>query len=191
MFFRLLSVHIRLMSGRGIRMRRLEDASFQEMIHEHNDYLLQLSYLYVKDWNAAEDIVQEVFIQYWMKSAQFRERSSLRTYLTRMTINRCKDYLKSWRYRTQIVTNVFTEIIRPKNQLILQDEQLIVAEAVLSLSIKFREVIILYYFKELTIVEIATLLHTSESTIKYRLKKAKGRLKEMLSAHQWEVLTNE
>ena len=89
------------------------------------------------------------------------------------------------------MTNVFTEIIRPKNQLILQDEQLIVAEAVLSLSIKFREVIILYYFKELTIVEIATLLHISESTIKYRLKKAKGRLKEMLSAHQWEVLTNE
>ena len=190
-FFRLLSFYIRLMSRRGMRMRQLEDARFQAIIHEHNDYLLQLSYLYVKDWNAAEDIVQEVFIQYWMKSAQFLEQSSLRTYLTRMTINRCKDYLKSWRYRTQIVTTVFTEMIRPKNQLILQDEQLIVAEAVLSLSIKFREVIILYYFKELTIVEIATLLHTSESTIKYRLKKAKGRLKEMLSVHQWEVLTNE
>ena len=172
-------------------MGRLEDASFQAIIYEHNDYLLQLSYLYVKDWNAAEDIVQEVFIRYWMKSAQFQEQCSLKTYLTRMTINCCKDYLKSWRYRTQIVTNVFTEIIRPKNELILQDEQLIVAEAVLSLSIKFREVIILYYFKELTIVEIATLLHTSESTIKYRLKKAKGRLKEMLSAHQWEALTNE
>ena len=191
MFFRLLSVHIRLMRRRGMRMRRLEDERFQAIIREHNDYLLQLSYLYVKDWNAAEDIVQEVFIQYWIKSAQFQEQSSLKTYLTRMTINRCKDYLKSWRYRTQIVTNVFTEIIRPKNQLVLQDEQLIVADAVLSLSIKFREVIILYYFKELTIVEIATLLHTSESTIKYRLKKAKGRLKDMLSAHQWEVLTNE
>lgn len=191
MFFRLLSFYIRLMSRRGMRMRQLEDARFQAIIREHNDYLLQLSYLYVKDWNAAEDIVQEVFIQYWMKSAQFQEQSSLRTYLTRITINRCKDYLKSWRYRTQIVTNVFTEMIRPKSQLILQDEQLIVAEAVLSLSIKFREVIILYYFKELTIVEISTLLHTSESTIKYRLKKARGRLKEMLSTHQWEVLTNE
>ena len=174
-----------------MRMRQLEDVKFQAIIHEHNDYLLQLSYLYVKDWNAAEDIVQEVFIQYWLKSEQFRAQSSLKTYLTRMAINRCKDYLKSWRYRTQVLTNVFTDIIRPKNQLVLQDEQLIVANAVLSLSIKFREVIILYYFKELTIVEIAMILNTTESTVKYRLKKAKGRLKEMLSAQQWEVLTNE
>lgn len=172
-------------------MNQLDDDRFQSIVYEHNDYLLQLSYLYVKDWDTAEDIVQEVFINYWVKSEQFQAQSSLKTYLTRMAINRCKDYLKSWRYRTQTLTNVFTEIIRPKNQLILKDEQLIVAEAVLSLPIKFREVIILYYFKELTIQNISTTLHISESTIKYRLKKAKERLKEMLSTHQWEVYINE
>ncbi|MFP3916315.1 sigma-70 family RNA polymerase sigma factor, partial [Lysinibacillus telephonicus] len=161
------------------------------IINEHNDYLLQLTYLYVKDWNTAEDIVQEVFINYWMKEEQFQAQSSLRTYLTRIAINRCKDYLKSWRYRTQTLTNVFTGMIRPKNQLILQDEQLILADAVLALPIKFREVIILYYFKELTIREIAVIINTSESTIKYRLRSAKERLKAKLSTQQWEVLTSE
>jgi RNA polymerase sigma factor (sigma-70 family) len=170
---------------------QLEDARFQSIINEHNDYLLQLTYLYLKDWNAAEDIVQEVFINYWIKEEQFQAQSSLRTYLTRIAINRCKDYLKSWRYRTQTLTNVFTGITRPKNQLIMQDEQLIVADAVLSLPITFREVIILYYFKELTIREIAAIINTSESTIKYRLKSAKKRLKEKLSSQQWEVLTSE
>ena len=126
-----------------------------------------------------------------MKEEQFQAQSSLRTYLTRIAINRCKDYLKSWRYRTQTLTNVFTGMIRPKNQLILQDEQLILADAVLALPIKFREVIILYYFKELTIREIAVIINTSESTIKYRLKSAKERLKEKLSTQQWEVLTSE
>lgn len=172
-------------------MDQLDDDRFQSIVYEHNNYLLQLSYLYVKDWDTAEDIVQEVFINYWVKSEQFQAQSSLKTYLTRMAINQCKDYLKSWRYRTQTLTNVFTEIIRPKNQLILEEEQLIVAEAVLSLPIKFREVIILYYFKELTIQNISNTLNTSESTIKYRLKKAKERLKEMLSTQQWEVFINE
>lgn len=170
---------------------QLDDERFQSIVNEHNDYLLQLTYLYVKDWNTAEDIVQEVFINYWMKEEQFQAQSSLRTYLTRIAINRCKDYLKSWRYRTQTLTNVFTGMIRPKNQLILQDEQLILADAVLALPIKFREVIILYYFKELTIREIAVIINTSESTIKYRLKSAKERLKEKLSTQQWEVLTSE
>lgn len=170
---------------------QLEDASFRAIINEHNGYLLQLSYLYVKDWNAAEDIVQDVFINYWIKSEQFQAQSSLRTYLTRMAINRCKDYLKSWRYRTQTLTNIFTVMIRPKNQLIMQDEQLIVADAVLSLPIKFREVIIQYYFKELTIREIATIINTSESTVKYRLKTGKDRLKKKLSTQQWEVLNCE
>ena len=170
---------------------QLEDIRFRAIIHEHNDYLLQLSYLYVKDWNAAEDIVQDVFINYWIKSEQFQAQSSLRTYLTRMAINRCKDYLKSWRYRTQTLTTIFPGKIRLKNQLIIQDEQLIVADAVLTLPIQFREVIILYYFEELTIREIAMIIDSSESTIKYRLKTAKERLKKKLATQQWEVLKSE
>lgn len=137
----------------------------------------------MKEWNTAEDIVQEVFINYWLKSNEFKGNSSLKTYLTRITINKCKDYLKSWRFRTHTLTNVFTVFIRQKNRLILQDEQLIVADAVLALPIKLRELIILYYLNELTIIEISTVLNTTPSTIKYRLKKAKERLRNMLSTH--------
>ncbi|WP_313805079.1 sigma-70 family RNA polymerase sigma factor [Cytobacillus sp.] len=172
-------------------MGQIEESEFQTIISEYNDYLLQLSYLYVKEWNTAEDIVQDAFINYWLKSNEFKGDSSLKTYLTRITINKCKDYLKSWRYRTHTLTNVFTVFIRQRNQLILQDEQLIVADAVLALPIKLREVIVLYYYKELTIIEISIVLNTSPSTIKYRLKKAKERLRNMLSTQQWEVLINE
>lgn len=172
-------------------MGQIGESEFQVIINEYNDYLLQLSYLYVKEWNTAEDIVQDVFISYWLKSNEFKGNSSLKTYLTRITINKCKDYLKSWRYRTHTLTNVFTTFIRQKNRLILQDEQLIVAEAVLALPIKLREVIVLYYYEELTMIEISKFLHTPVSTIKYRLKKAKERLRKRLSIQRWEVLTNE
>ena len=87
--------------------RYLEERQFQEIMQEHTDYLLRLAYLYVKEWPAAEDIVQDVFLSYYQKFEQFEERASPKTYLAKMTINRSKDYLKSWRYRTQMLTNSF------------------------------------------------------------------------------------
>ncbi len=54
------------------------------------------------------------------------------------------------------------------------------ASAVMSLLIKYREVIYLFYYEELSIKEIATVIDVKENTIKTRLKKAKELLKEGL-----------
>ncbi|HWL25298.1 MAG TPA: sigma-70 family RNA polymerase sigma factor, partial [Ureibacillus sp.] len=86
----------------------LDERDFQQIMHEHTDYLLKLAYLYVKDWPTAEDIVQDVFITFYQKFEQFEERSSLKTYLSKITVNKCKDYLKSWRYRMHSLTNSFS-----------------------------------------------------------------------------------
>ena len=72
-----------------------EQRAFHAAMVEHTDYLLRIAYLYVKDWQSAEDIVQDTFLTYYAKFEQFAERSSLKTYLVRITINKCKDYLKS------------------------------------------------------------------------------------------------
>ena len=66
----------------------LSEQKFQLVMQEHTDYLLKIAYLYVKDWPAAEDIIQDVFLAYYQKFEQFEERSTLRTYLARMTINK-------------------------------------------------------------------------------------------------------
>ncbi|WP_102272170.1 RNA polymerase sigma factor [Cytobacillus massiliigabonensis] len=60
-------------------MGQIEESEFQAIINEYNDYLLQLSYLYVKEWNSAEDIVQDVFINYWLKSNEFKGKSNRET----------------------------------------------------------------------------------------------------------------
>lgn len=170
----------------------LDEHIFQQIMNEHTEYLLRIAFLYVKDWPAAEDIVQDVFISYYEKFEQFEERSSLKTYLSIITVNKCKDYLKSWRYRMQILTNSFTT--KPKNipnRLILQDEKLELADAVLQLPLKYREVIFYYYFEELSIIEVANQLNLSDNTVKTRLRKARLLLKEKLKEGQWEVLLNE
>ena len=170
----------------------LDEHIFLLFMYEHTEYLLRIAFLYVKDWPAAEDIVQDVFISYYEKFEQFEERSSLKTYLSKITVNKCKDYLKSWRYRMQILTNSFTT--KPKNipnRLILQDEKMELADAVLQLPLKYREVIFYYYFEELSIIEVANQLNLSDNTIKTRLRKARVLLKEKLKEGQWEVLLSE
>ena len=170
----------------------LSEQKFQQAMQDHIDFLLRLAYLYVKDWPAAEDIVQDVFIKFYQEFQQFEERSSLKTYLTRMTINKCKDYVKSWRYRKQVLTNSFSsQTKKARNRVVEQDEKLELADAVLQLSIKYREVIIYYYFEELSVLEVAQMLSISDNTVKTRLRKARALLKEQLKHNQWEVLLHE
>ncbi|WP_218016439.1 sigma-70 family RNA polymerase sigma factor [Lysinibacillus odysseyi] len=68
-----------------------------ELMDTYSGYLLQISYTYVKNWTTAEDLVQESFIKFFRSSDQFREESTIKTYLTRIVINTCHDYLRSWK----------------------------------------------------------------------------------------------
>ena len=58
---------------------------------------------------------------------------------------------------------------------------------VLTLKVHYREVIIFYYYEEMTTVEIARLLELPEGTIKTRLKRAREQLKVKLQSSDWEV----
>ncbi|MFJ7936495.1 sigma-70 family RNA polymerase sigma factor [Sporosarcina sp. NPDC096371] len=172
--------------------RILADQKLRLAMNEHSNYLLKIAYLYVKDWPAAEDIVQDVFLKFYQEFERFEERSSLKTYLTRMTINKCKDYLKSWRYRKQIITNSFSnQTKKARNRIIEQDEKLELADSVLQLPLKYREVVVYFYFEELSVLEVAHILSISDNTVKTRLRKARALLKIQLKDHQWEVLLDE
>lgn len=168
-----------------------DEHAFREAMEMHSDYLLRIAYLYVKDWQVAEDIVQDAFLTYYMKFEQFEERASLKTYLVRIVINKCKDYLKSWKYRKLTLTNQFFGAKKDTAIAIQNEERLDIADAVLALPIHLREVIIHYYYEELSVLEVAALLSVSDNTIKTRLRRARHLLKEQLSQDEWEVLSHE
>lgn len=168
-----------------------DERAFQEAMHAYTNDLLKIAYLYVKDWQTAEDIVQDTFLTYYAKFEQFEERASLKTYLTRITINKCKDYLKSWRYRKISLTNQFFGGKKDRANALEHAERLDIANALLELPIQLREVIIHYYYEELSVLEVAALLSIPDNTVKTRLRKARLLLKDKLSSDQWEVLTYE
>ncbi|WP_153731500.1 sigma-70 family RNA polymerase sigma factor [Sporosarcina obsidiansis] len=169
----------------------LDSAELEEMIDTYSDHLLKMAYFYLRDREMAKDIVQDVFLSFYDK-ASYKEQGKLRAYLTKMTINRCKDHLRSWSFRhLQFNKNRIEFIHNERDPLILQEEKSQIAIAVLKLPVKYREIIIFYYYEEYNMREIAQFLNLSENTVKTRMIKARKLLKNELPSDHWEVLSIE
>jgi RNA polymerase sigma-70 factor, ECF subfamily len=162
----------------------LEDV-INQIMDLYGQDILQLVYSYVRNKNIAEDLTQEIFIKCYKNLHQFNRKAKLKTWLWRIAMNHCKDYLNSWHARNMLILDeqarsassnkegVEESVIQKE-----EDEQL--ASAVMDLPDLYREVIYLYYFEELTIKDIAYLTHLNQNTVKTRLKRAKQLLKERL-----------
>lgn len=174
----------------------METVAMKQIMDDYSGYLLQISYMYVKNWTTAEDIVQDSFIKYFKAQHQYVGNASLKTYLTKITIHTCHDYLRSWKNKKI----VFSEMIlgREKTTDLLVDQEILkrideteITKHVIQLPIKYREVILLFYYEEMTTAEMASMLVMSENTIKTRLKRAREMLKTRLNENDWEVLRYE
>jgi len=171
----------------------LEINELEEIMQQHTERLIRLAFYYVKDLQSAEDIVQDVFIKFYDNQQNYEERGELRAYLSRLVVNKSKDYLRSWTYRKiQVQQKVFAkQAIMKRDMLVQQDEQTLVENAILALPLKQREVLIYFYFEEMPVIEIAELLSIPESTVKTRLRRGRELLKPKLQHIEWEVLLHE
>lgn len=167
------------------------DGILEQIIDEHAEHLLRLAYFYVKNRQTAEDIVQEVFIKFSQRG--YEERGQLRAYLSTLTINQSKDYLKSWNYKKILIQEKLFPMQggKQRDELVAAEERSQIGAAILKLSLTYREPIILYYFEEMKIRDIAQLLGVAENTVKTRLKRAREALKPHLKQGEWEVLRHE
>ncbi|MFS0637812.1 sigma-70 family RNA polymerase sigma factor [Mesobacillus foraminis] len=162
-----------------------KDLLIDEIMHRHGQEILQLVYSYVKNRSIAEDLTQDIFVKCYKSLHTYSGKARIRTWLWRIAINHCKDYLKSWYARNVILTEKETEPVYHQDKTVEQtviqkgeDQEL--AEAVMELPIKYREVIYLFYFEELSIKEISEVTDIKENTVKTRLRRAKDLLKERL-----------
>lgn len=167
-----------------------------DVMDTYGGYLLQLSYMYVKDWTAAEDIVQESFIKFFKTSDQFEGRASLKTYLAKIVIHTSTDYLRSWKARKNLLSNIILHTKDKKSALIEQEllaniQQTELTKHVLHLPLKYREVIVLFYYEQMTSAEIAQITGISENTVKTRLRRGREQLRARLNEEDWEVFRYE
>jgi RNA polymerase sigma factor (sigma-70 family) len=167
------------------------EEQLKKAMAEHGEYCLRIAYLYTKDWSAAEEVVQDVFLAYAKNIDRFEHRSSLKTYLVKITVHKSYDYLRSWKRRWQQFRTEKTTTTSVEQEQILSEEKQSLVDGLFQLPIHYREALILYYYDDYTIPEIARLLMVNENTIKTRLARGREKLKAILQDDVWEVLNHE
>jgi RNA polymerase sigma-70 factor (ECF subfamily) len=148
-------------------------------IDRHADMVRRLCLIHLKNQADSEDVFQTVFMKYVLSSAVFENEEHEKAWFIRVTINACRDLLRSF-FRSRTV---------PLDELIdlpadAPSESRAVLEAVLELPGKYRDVVYLHYFEGYTAPEIAGLMKKNVNTVYSLLARAKKLLKERLGGDE-------
>ncbi|MBQ8056928.1 MAG: sigma-70 family RNA polymerase sigma factor [Ruminococcus sp.] len=152
---------------------------FTEIYNENCDSILRLCYMYLKDKELAQDATQETFLKAYKSLNSFREHSKINTWLSSIAINTCKNIIRSSKYKRTDLTLEEVEY-QLRDTVCDSDEIMSVSEAVASLPRQYKEVIILRYYRDLPLKDISKILSIPQTTVNYRLLKAKALLKDTL-----------
>lgn len=170
------------------------EAVLERLMQEYGTKVLHLAYYYLKDRHLAEDVAQEVFIKAYRNWESFRGESSAYTWLYKITVNLCRDKARSAWWRRLLPSEdprvsagesggpeslIATEE-GPEEAVLLSDRRDRLMQQVMKLPDAYREVVVLFYYQDLSTVEIAEVTGQNENTVKTRLFRARGMLKQML-----------
>ncbi|MEL7607835.1 MAG: sigma-70 family RNA polymerase sigma factor [Sedimentibacter saalensis] len=162
-----------------VNLKKGREDAYRQIVEEYGNRLLRTCYLILKDREEAEDVVQETFIKVFRNIDSFRENSGLYTWIYTIALNLSRDRLR-----------------KKQDMLALEDEQVgnsdvdyevekgidreLLRKELFSINPLYREVLVLFYFEELSIKHISNLLNEKEGTIKSKLSRGRSILKKGL-----------
>ena len=154
-------------------MRSEEEAA--RAIERYGDMVRRLCLVHLKNPADTEDIFQNVFLKYVLSPVVFESPEHEKAWLIRVTINACKDLVKSF-FRSRTVP--LEELLEQPAP--LSEEHKEVLEAVLALPQKYRDAVYLHYYEGYTAAEIGKLLGKNTNTVYTLLNRAREQLRETL-----------
>ncbi|NJD23109.1 MAG: sigma-70 family RNA polymerase sigma factor [Melioribacter sp.] len=164
------------------------DSTFRTLVIKHKEKVRNLVFLTLGDVEFVDDISQDVFISVYHKLREFRFESKFTTWLYRITVNKCRDYLRKKRVRsifvpikdsdTEYGTGPFSENVDIPN---------LVRSAIEKLPEKLRTPLVLRDIDGFSYKEIADQMGTEVGTIKSRIFRARENLKLILEPYQKEL----
>lgn len=162
----------------------LQEYEIENLVRQYGNDVLRTAYMYVRDRDTAEDIFQDVFIKVNQKLSSFEGNSSIKTWIIRITINTCKDYIKSaWNKRVVPMMDYQEDMIISEtdyDDVEKKDTRELIRKTVLSLPAKYKDIVLCVYFQDMSVTEAAHVLNIAEGTAKSRLSRARQRLKTIL-----------
>ena len=150
-------------------------------IDQYADTVRRLCMIQLKNKADTEDIFQNVFLKYALSSVSFQSADHEKAWIIRVTLNACKDLLKSF-FHNRIVS--LDEMLEQPAELAPDHRE--VLEAVLALPQKYREVVYLHFYEDYSALEISQILGKKINTIYTLLTRSKQLLREKLGGEDDE-----
>jgi RNA polymerase sigma factor (sigma-70 family) len=170
-----------------VRVRQGSPDAYRVLVDRHKQGVFTLIRCKVESKETAEDLAQEVFLKVYRCIPGFREEARFGTWLYRITLNTVTDYLRARRRRpvTAMLDTVkgwFGEPGElPEEQAIRREKRETVVHILRCLPEKYRDILFLYHYRQLSCSEIAQLMELPVKTVETRLYRAKSMMKQ-----QWQ-----
>ncbi len=148
------------------------DEYIQYVLEKYSKMLIKLAFTYVKNMADAEDITQDVFVSLIKRGNSFENEEHEKAWLIRVTINNCKNQLKSSWNKLKVPLEEDISYMPKEGSDVLA--------MVLDLPSKYRTVIHLHYYENYSINEIAGILRKKPATIGTWLARGRNLLKSKL-----------
>ena len=152
-------------------------AELEQVMNTYGKVVYRLAYSQVRSKADADDIYQEVFLRYYQKRPQFESEEHRRAWLLRTTLNRARTLFSSAWFRRTVPLDECIAFTQPEEQRL--------DEALRMLKPKDRTLLHLFYYEELSVKEIASLLGRKESTVRTQLTRARRRLAEIVKGEEY------
>lgn len=154
--------------------------SIRESIERYSNMVYRLAFSMMKNKDDADDIHQEVFVQYICHYPELESEEHKKAWLIRVTINTCKNWWKSAWQRKVCGLLDSQEVTEQEDTTLQWEQRYPIIEQIRNLPQKYKVVIHLFYYEEMSIKEIAHVLQLKESNVRARLTRVRQKLKDVL-----------
>ena len=170
------------------RVQAGDEIAFREIVERFQNKIFSIIYGILRNHNDAEDIAQQVFAKVYFSIKSFDFRSSLLTWIYKITVNECYDYLRKKRVRKLVYESDFSqddakrmEASEPAvDSTVLADERLaqqdLVTKLLAKVSEEDRSLILLKEVEGHSVEELASMTGLNENTIKVKLFRTRQKL---------------
>ncbi len=155
------------------------DQSLTRLVETYQHDLRRMCCMVLRDSTSAEDAVQETFLKAYRNLEKFRGECSEKAWLMAIAVNTCRDMTRAawFRHTERRVTPEELPIAAPNPS---NEDGMALAQAIRALPCRLRDVILLYYYQDLTVQEVAHVLGAAPSTVTKRLRQAREKLRAEL-----------
>ena len=166
------------------QMKEGDKASFDLLYDKYKNVALRTAYLITGNLPDSEDVVQDTFVKVYLHCKELKNDSGFKAWMMQILVRTAyKTGKKKGRELPdeEVIDKADTRTERSSlEQVLVKEESRMLSEAIHRLPMKQRTVVILFYYQEYSVSEIAHMLDSREGTVKSRLHVARERLRGML-----------